>query len=89
MIVKKINIHWLATPVIILASAFVTNAIIMLLCHYNPLEAYQAAVSGAFGNSRKFGRDIGEEYPVSDGRDSRLRWRFGVGYGILVLKDNF
>ena len=62
-LLKKINFHWVATPVIILASAFVTNAVIMLLCHYNPLEAYQAAW-WTFGNGRKLGKRS-EKHAVS------------------------
>ena len=63
------NPQWvLTTAILILASAFITNAIIMLLCHYNPLEAYQAAVSGAFGTGQKIRRNAGEKHTVSDDR---------------------
>ena len=79
MILKKINIHWLATPALILVSAFVTNAIIMLLCHYNPLEAYQAAVSGAFGNSRKFGETLVKSTPfLMTGLSVAMAFRCGI-----------
>ena len=71
--------HWVATPVIILASAFVTNAIIMLLCHYNPLEAYLAAVSGAFGNSRKFGETLVKSTPfLMAGLSIAMAFRCGI-----------
>ena len=79
MILKKINIQWLATPILILVSAFVTNAIIMLLCHYNPLEAYQAAVSGAFGNSRKFGETLVKSTPfLMTGLSVAMAFRCGI-----------
>ena len=76
---KKINVRWLATPVLILVSAFVTNAIIMLLCHYNPLEAYQAAVNGAFGNSRKFGETLVKSTPfLMAGLSVAMAFRCGI-----------
>ena len=79
MILKKINIQWFATPILILVSAFVTNAIIMLLCHYNPLEAYQAAVSGAFGNSRKFGETLVKSTPfLMTGLSVAMAFRCGI-----------
>ena len=79
MIFKRINIHWVATPAIILVSAFVTNAIIMLLCHYNPLEAYQAAVGGAFGNGRKFGETLVKSTPfLMAGLSVAMAFRCGI-----------
>ena len=79
MILKRINIHWIATPVIILASAFVTNAIVMLLCHYNPLEAYQAAMDGAFGNGRKLGETLVKSTPfLITGLSVAMAFRCGI-----------
>lgn len=79
MILKKINVRWLATPALILVSAFVTNAVIMLLCHYNPLEAYQAAVSGAFGNGRKFGETLVKSTPfLMAGLSVAMAFRCGI-----------
>ena len=76
---KKINIHWVVTPVLILVSAFVTNAIIMWLCGYHPLEAYQAAVSGAFGNSRKFGETLVKSTPfLMAGLSVAMAFRCGI-----------
>ena len=78
-ILKRIDIRWVATPVIILVSAFVTNAIIMLLCHYNPLDAYLAAVSGAFGNSRKFGETLVKSTPfLMAGLSIAMAFRCGI-----------
>ena len=78
-IFKRINIHWMMIPVLILASAFVTNAIIMLLCHYNPLDAYQAAVSGAFGNGRKFGETLVKSTPfLMTGLSVAMAFRCGI-----------
>ena len=78
-ILKRIDIHWVATPVIILVSAFVTNAIVMLLCHYNPLEAYLAAVDGAFGNSRKFGETLVKSTPfLMAGLSIAMAFRCGI-----------
>ena len=79
MIPKKIDIRWLATPALILVSAFVTNAIIMVLCQYNPLEAYQAAVSGAFGNGRKFGETLVKTVPfLMTGLSVAIAFRCGI-----------
>ena len=78
-IFKRINVHWVVTPVLILVSAFVTNAIIMLLCDYDPLEAYQAAVSGAFGNSRKFGETLVKSTPfLMTGLSVAMAFRCGI-----------
>ena len=78
-IVKRINVHWLATPILILLSAFVTNAIIMLLCHYNPLEAYHAAVNGAFGNGRKLGETLVKSTPfLMAGLSVAMAFRCGI-----------
>ena len=86
MISKLVNrlerisiIHWLAAPVIILASAFVVNAVIMLLCNYDPLAAYQAAISGAFGNSRKFGETLVKSTPfLMTGLSVAMAFRCGI-----------
>ena len=79
MILKKINIQWVLTPTLILVSAFVTNAIIMLLCHYNPLEAYQAAVGGAFGTGRKFGETLVKSTPfLMAGLSVAMAFRCGI-----------
>lgn len=76
---KKFNIQWLATPTLILVSAFVTNALIMILCNYNPLEAYQAAVSGAFGNTRKFGETLVKTTPfLMAGLSVAIAFRCGI-----------
>ena len=79
-ILKRINIiRWLAAPVIILASAFVVNAVVMLLCNYNPLEAYQAAISGAFGNTRKFGETLVKSTPfLMTGLSVAMAFRCGI-----------
>ncbi len=75
----NLKIRWLTTPALILASAFITNAIIMLLCHYNPLEAYQAAVSGAFGNGRKFGETLVKSTPfLMAGLSVAMAFRCGI-----------
>jgi len=79
-LLKKINIiHWLAAPVIILGSTFVVNAIVMLLCNYNPLDAYQAALSGAFGNTRKFGETLVKSTPfLMTGLSVAMAFRCGI-----------
>ena len=74
-----LKIQWLATPALILVSAFVTNAIIMLLCHYNPLEAYHAAVGGAFGTGRKFGETLVKSTPfLMAGLSVAIAFRCGI-----------
>ena len=76
---NSLKIQWLATPVLILVSAFVTNAIIMVLCHYNPLEAYQAAVNGAFGNGRKLGETLVKSTPfLMTGLSVAMAFRCGI-----------
>ena len=77
---KKINIiQWLAAPVIILGSAFVVNAVIMWLCNYDPLETYQAALSGAFGNGRKFGETLVKSTPfLMAGLSIAMAFRCGI-----------
>ena len=69
----------LAVPVIILASAFITNAIIILLCGYNPWEAYVAAIDGAFGNGRKFGETLVKTTPfLMTGLSVAIAFRCGI-----------
>ena len=76
---NSLKIHWIATPVIILASAFITNAVIMLLCNYNPLEAYQAAINGAFGNGRKLGETFVKSTPfLMTGLSVAMAFRCGI-----------
>ena len=71
--------RWLAVPVIILVSAFVTNAIIILFCGYNPWEAYVAAMNGAFGNGRKFGETLVKTTPfLMTGLSVALAFRCGI-----------
>lgn len=79
-IVKRSNlIHWLAAPVIILASAFVVNAVVMWLCNYDPLAAYQAAINGAFGNGRKFGETLVKSTPfLMTGLSVAMAFRCGI-----------
>lgn len=43
-------INWVVQPILILTAAFITNGIIMLICGYNPIVAYVAAVSSTFGS---------------------------------------
>ncbi len=70
---------WVAVPVIILASAFITNAIIILLCGYNPWEAYVAAIDGAFGNGRKFGETLVKTTPfLMTGLSVAIAFRCGI-----------
>ncbi len=76
---NSLKIRWLVTPVVILVSAFITNAIIMLLCHYNPLEAYEAAVAGAFGSGRKFGETLVKSTPfLMAGLSVAMAFRCGI-----------
>ena len=78
-LLKGINLRWVAAPVIILAGAFVTNAIIMLLCHYNPLDAYLAAVTGAFGSGRRFGETLVKSTPfLMAGLSVAMAFRCGI-----------
>ena len=51
----------------------------MLLCNYNPLDAYQAAVSGAFGNSRKLGETLVKSTPfLMTGLSVAMAFRCGI-----------
>ena len=72
-------LRWMAAPALILGSAFVTNGIIMLLCGYNPLEAYAAAIGGAFGNGRKFGETLVKSTPfLMTGLSVAIAFRCGI-----------
>lgn len=72
-------LRWVAAPVLILGSAFVTNGIIMLLCGYNPLDAYAAAVGGAFGTERKFGETLVKSTPfLMTGLSVAMAFRCGI-----------
>ena len=51
----------------------------MLICNYNPLEAYQAAVNGAFGNSRKLGETLVKSTPfLMAGLSVAMAFRCGI-----------
>ncbi len=43
-------IQWVAIPLLILGCASLTNAIILLLCGYNPVQAYTAAARVSLGS---------------------------------------
>ena len=71
--------RWLGMPALILISAFATNGIIMLVCGYNPLEAYAAAVGGAFGNGRKLGETLVKSTPfLMAGLSVAVAFRCGI-----------
>jgi len=72
-------LRWVAAPVLILGSAFVTNGIIMLLCGYNPLDAYAAAVGGAFGTGQKVGETLVKSTPfLMTGLSVAMAFRCGI-----------
>ena len=50
-------------PVAILFSTLVTNGIILTLCSYNPWEAMQVAVVGAFGDGRRITETLVKSVP--------------------------
>ena len=50
-------------PVAILFSTLVTNGIILTLCNYNPWEAMQVAVVGAFGDGRRITETLVKSVP--------------------------
>lgn len=43
-------VQWILSPILILSGAFIANGIVMLLCGYNPIEAYISAVVLTFGS---------------------------------------
>lgn len=50
-------------PITILLSAFVANGLVIVACGYNPVEAFQAWFSGAFGNTRKISETFVKSTP--------------------------
>lgn len=64
---------------LMLISAFVTNGIIMLVCGYNPVAAYRAAVGGAFGTGRRFGETLVKSTPfLMTGLSVAVAFRCGI-----------
>lgn len=52
---NKINLRYLASLGISILAALIISAVLLLVTGYNPLEAYGAMLSGAFGSLRHIG----------------------------------
>ena len=71
--------RWVVAPVLILASAFITNGIIILLFGYNPLQAYAAAIDITFGSIRGIGETLVKSTPfLMTGLSVAIAFRCGI-----------
>lgn len=71
--------QWVVTPFLILASAFITNGIIILLCGYNPIEAYSAVVIVTFGSLKGVGETLAKSTPfLMTGLSVAIAFRCGI-----------
>ena len=71
--------QWVAAPILILTSAFVTNGIIILLFGYNPLEAYRAAIDVTFGSLDSIGETLIKSTPfLMTGLSVAIAFRCGI-----------
>ncbi len=72
-------LKYLTMPALILLSAFATNAVIIIVCGYNPLSAFAAAMDGAFGNGRKLGETLVKSTPfLMTGLSVVVAFRCGI-----------
>jgi simple sugar transport system permease protein len=52
------------SPFLVLISAFLINALIILICGYDPMAAFRALFEGAFGNAYSFGTTLLKSCPL-------------------------
>lgn len=52
------------SPFLVLISALIINALIILACGYNPIVAFRALFEGAFGNAYSFGTTLLKSCPL-------------------------
>ena len=72
-------LHWIISPSLILFGAFIVNAIIILLCGYNPFKAYVAAFLGSFGSPRAIGETLVKSTPyLMTGLSVAIAFRCGI-----------
>ena len=72
-------LHWVVAPTIILTGAFIINGIIILLCGYNPIEAYVAALDVSFGSFRAVGETLVKSTPyLMTGLSVAIAFRCGI-----------
>ncbi len=71
--------QWVVVPNLILASAFITNGIIILLFGYNPIEAYKEAFIVTFGSLRGVGETLVKSTPfLMTGLSVAMAFRCGI-----------
>jgi len=71
--------QWIVTPSLILCGAFFVNGIIILLCGYNPFQAYVAAFEGSFGSPRAIGETLVKSTPyLMTGLSVAIAFRCGI-----------
>ena len=71
--------QWVVAPTLILAGAFITNGIIILLCGYNPIQAYAAALNVSFGSFRAVGETLVKTTPfLMTGLSVAIAFRCGI-----------
>lgn len=71
--------QWIAVPLLILSCASITNAIILLLCGYNPLTAYAAAAEYSLGSIRGLSETFVKTTPfLMTGLSVGIAFRCGI-----------
>lgn len=71
--------QWIVTPILILAGAFITNGIVILLFGYNPIAAYAAAIDITFGSLRGMGETLVKSTPfLMTGLSVAIAFRCGI-----------
>lgn len=71
--------QWIINPSLILCGAFFINGIIILLCGYNPFQAYVSAFDGAFGSPRAIGETLVKSTPyLMTGLSVAIAFRCGI-----------
>lgn len=67
------------TSTLILSAAFLTNGIILVLCGYNPLQAYATGITGAFGSAHGLGETLVKSIPfLMTGLSVAIAFRCGI-----------
>ncbi|MCG9127027.1 ABC transporter permease [Candidatus Poribacteria bacterium] len=71
--------RWIITPILILLAAFLTNGILLIICGYNPLQAYATGVTGALGTAHGLGETLVKSIPfLMTGLSVAIAFRCGI-----------
>ncbi len=72
-------VQWVVVPMFILSGAFITNGLIILLCGYNPIQAYSAALNVSFGSITGIGETLVKSTPfLMTGLSVAIAFRCGI-----------